>query len=513
MRTNQAILSQTVMEPVIVQPAKAQNPGWLADYLLAGAVCLAAVFVSAFFSRDVLHWCIVPILCCGVIIGSDAARWLRGKYDIFDLKGLLGVYGVHFFFFAPLLQITIGAEMPYVKNPADWRPWLGEMAALNVAGLLAYNAVERLAQRGTKQLHTIWVAQPGQTGFLIGGGLVIALGACGYFFAHFGGFSGAAAAITQQSGGAMAGMGIPRILKDSLPSLCFFAATVLGPHRSPEAGRWPVTLAVFIVLSALQLVVSGLSTSRGEALTASVWMLMSIHYLWHPVRRVHLIGLLIPLIPFLWIYTFYKNMGTKVVEYAARGASISDMANRSKRSFTGMLLGDFARADIQAYIVYKQSQPGAYDLRYGATYLYAPVPAIPNWIWPGRLNDWGKVQAGSELLWGRGYYKAGTMRRATSAYGVAGEAMLNFGIWSAPVAYAFFGFLVGRFRRYFHAIQPGDLRFLVATYGTYFLVNMLLWDLDNYIAHTMIRAGFSIPVLLVAVVRRPIPTGGPARLP
>jgi len=45
----------------------------------------------------------------------------------------------------------------------------------------------------------------------------------------------------------------------------------------------------------------------------------------------------------------------------------------------------------------------------------------------------------------------------------------------------------------------------------HFLINMLLWDMDNYIAHTIIRAGFALTVLWLAVGRIPIPETADSR--
>src|SRR5438552_1320042 len=70
------------------------------SWLFCGAVVLACLG----FSSECVHWFVIPVFACGLIMYHDAVNWLRGMLDPFDPVGLLGVFGVHFFFFAPLLH-------------------------------------------------------------------------------------------------------------------------------------------------------------------------------------------------------------------------------------------------------------------------------------------------------------------------------------------------------------------------------------------------------------------------
>jgi len=49
----------------------------------------------------------VPVLASGLLITPAALEWLRGRFDIFDARGLFGVFGFHFFFLAPLLNVAL----------------------------------------------------------------------------------------------------------------------------------------------------------------------------------------------------------------------------------------------------------------------------------------------------------------------------------------------------------------------------------------------------------------------
>ena len=56
-----------------------------------GVSAIALGFVGA--NLRMWHWFVLPVSLCGFLIGPDAVRWMRGKYDLYDPKGLLGVFG------------------------------------------------------------------------------------------------------------------------------------------------------------------------------------------------------------------------------------------------------------------------------------------------------------------------------------------------------------------------------------------------------------------------------------
>src|SRR5438128_1961906 len=101
------------------------------------SAAIAAGMVA--FYPAMLHWFLLPVLACGVLIGEDAVEWLRGRMDLFDPVGILGVLGYYFFFLSPLLVVWWNHRLMYLPDqPDDYRPWLGGVAALNFLGLLVY---------------------------------------------------------------------------------------------------------------------------------------------------------------------------------------------------------------------------------------------------------------------------------------------------------------------------------------------------------------------------------------
>jgi GT2 family glycosyltransferase len=61
-------------------------------------------------SRILMHWMLLPLSVCGTIVGSDAVRWFRGRYTLFDPKGMIGLAGINFFVIAPLLIVINNME-------------------------------------------------------------------------------------------------------------------------------------------------------------------------------------------------------------------------------------------------------------------------------------------------------------------------------------------------------------------------------------------------------------------
>src|SRR5258708_24048940 len=88
-------------------------------------LCTSTVCGFLIACERTAHWFLVPVLLCGVLIGIDAVDWFRGRLDIFDPAGIIGLLGVHFFFLAPLLHVTWDSWMRYINPPPDWRGWLG----------------------------------------------------------------------------------------------------------------------------------------------------------------------------------------------------------------------------------------------------------------------------------------------------------------------------------------------------------------------------------------------------
>lgn len=508
-------------------PASGRDPGGApASSLLlglAGCASVAAVLVVAMPRFQ--HWFVVPVALCGVVAAADAIDWLRGRFDVFDPVGVLGLFGVYFFFAAPLLHvywdrwISTAYWLAIVPPPADWRPWLGWMGWINLAGLLVYRLVrERFgrprsgrAKRGhagplsLPAQSPVWRLAPQRFGPI----LLVAIGlttlAQALVYLAFGGIGGYITAFEQQSRTSFAGMGWVFLIAESTPILLMFAfaAHVAGRKR---AASWAIIVLAIAGFFALRLVFGGLRGSRSNTIWALFWAVGILHIWVRPIpRRVIVAGLAL-LLTFMYLYGFYKSVGRDALR-AFEGADMrAELVEETGRSFEAMLLADLGRSDIQAFILYRQDHPVvAVDHARGRTYLGALALLVPRALWPDRPP--AKVKEGTELFYGEGSYIP-ERTYVSYVYGLAGEAMLNFGPWAVPAAFAVLGILVGSLNRRMRAYAPRDARQLMVPFLVNLCIVVLVSDSDN-VVFTLVKNG-AVPFLVLLLgsnrVLRPRPT-------
>ena len=127
-----------------------------ASWVLSAIVSsfIAAWFVG--FSPQHWHWYVLPVMLGGIVIGRDCMDWVRGRVDVLDPVGMLGVYGFFYFLLTPLLHVYWDFWWDYRFSPLDWRPWLGYMAWLNLLGLLFYRASRQAVMQSERPLRTVW---------------------------------------------------------------------------------------------------------------------------------------------------------------------------------------------------------------------------------------------------------------------------------------------------------------------------------------------------------------------
>lgn len=191
------------------------------DYWIAavGALVVWALFAVA--DTRVLHWFIVPVFACAILIGVDAVRWARRVYDTFDPKGFLGLYGVNYFFISVLMVAVMGVETPHLRlSLPDYRPWLGLMATVNMVGLVLYRLTERwVSRRPAPGPPVMWAIHSGKAPLVLIIVVGVALGAQLYLFATEGLLAIAGVSMEEQIG-AMSGKGLLRMSSRACHSSC-----------------------------------------------------------------------------------------------------------------------------------------------------------------------------------------------------------------------------------------------------------------------------------------------------
>ncbi|MHC4790744.1 MAG: hypothetical protein ACYS8Y_04800 [Planctomycetota bacterium] len=479
-----------------------QSTSRLTDVMISAIVCLLFIMFLVFFNPILLHWSLIPIFACGVIIGTDAVGWFRSRWDIFDPKGIIGVLGLHFFFIAPMLYIVWELNVAYVINPPDWRPWYGLMACLNIVGLVCYNLLQRWAfnKNGPYRI-SHWEMVPGRAVVVAPLAFLVALIGQTIYFTVFGGWAGIMAGREFGMEIGRRGIGPFMILGHSLPPLLLIALTVFHTRTSPPK---KVTLfTVFLLLLAflvVQFYVAGFIGSRSVIMWGLFWAVGIIHFFWHRLSIKWVLIGMIPFLLFMHIYGFYKSLGRQAFGLFTGEMSMETLKAESGRTFRSMLLGALSRADIQPAITYTLvAKTRDYDYRYGKTYLFSSIAYVPYWMLPPKPYIWSKEAAGTEVQRGKGSYDRYLPgKRSTRVYGLAGEAMLNFGPIAIPFAFAVWGYLVGCFRRKLLSRHSTDAFFLLVPIFINLAFIILVGDSDN-LAYFLIDK-IMIPFLVVRMM-------------
>jgi len=480
-------------------------------------VSFAVIFLFCLIDSRNFDWFLIPLFLSGVLCAADAIPWIRGTIDPFDPVGLIGFLGLHFFLVAPLLLASSGPTFRVEDTVVpESRYWLGLMAWLNLGGLVLYKFGSHLAEsaKGTFPRST-W----GLGGRRARIAVAVALAACVVSqIIYFVGSGGFATYINERVHGALGdsptGYGPLMVLGQYVPILVLMAMTFLRKGGSSTLAS-PLNVAlVLVVVISMQFLITGLSGSRNSVIWTGFWTLGVIHFFWRPLSAKYMLLGIIPFIVYMYFLGFYKSLGGQVLDYAKDSESLTDMEAASHRDFFSLFVGDLSRADVQAAEAYViVTKPWEYGLSYGSTYLWSFAPFIPKALWAGRPEDPGKVIAGTALLDGPRSYRTEDYvlrhslgRRSTRIYGLAGEAMLNFGLLGVPIAYLLWGLIVGRTRHFIERLDTHDIRLFLVPFVVMLLFLLLVNDSDNIAAISLFKFALPLVVLVVSATKSD-PTG------
>ncbi len=264
------------------------------------------------------------------------------------------------------------------------RPWLGGMAILNVVGLIIYRYLrDPLAGNKIGERRRLWVLNPSvfwPTLVLL---LVISAILQVRVYAVWGGILGYIHGI-ETALQATTDMAMVYAISESFPLLLMFGYVVIARRRTQLASSGPLTLMMLLYLI-LTLLFGGLKGSRSNTVWAMFWAVGIVHFFLRPVPKKIIFAGLIFLAAFMYIYGFFKTGGLKALSAIEQGADIREIEQRTGRTTEVLLLGDFSRAESQAFILRQLNNPEVeYTLALGRTYYATLCRIIPRYIWPNR---------------------------------------------------------------------------------------------------------------------------------
>lgn len=460
-----------------IQDHRIVKPISILDFMLSFFICAATVLVLTFLNLRLRHWCIIPVFICGIMIGIDAMRWLRGGVDTFDPKGVIGMFGLNFFFFAPLLFLYYEMGVAWVDNPPDWRPWIGIIGWFNVAGIIVYQLSQSFAFWHSRPAKKIWAPSPGKSTTILCIAIFLSIAFWGVYLVRMGGFGGVMRE-KLYADIAIGGVGTFKFFAAALMPLLLIALTIWKKDNTRV--NMSSIIVILTVGFVIQFLTAGFGGSRLRVMSPFIWAVGIIHYYWRDLTpRLLLLGM-IPIVLFVFIYGLYKAGHERFVDIILGRATISQVAEATHETIPNVLVHDMSRTGIQAWMMHKWfTFRGDYDLRYGITYLQAPVALAPKWLFKWKVTGGSyKVRAGTEYLFGKGYFDPLRQKKSGAIYGLAGEAILNFGLWAIPFMFAFWGLLVGWLRRKWLSWPMGDCRLLIMPWLSILVISLLANDSD-----------------------------------
>ena len=467
--------------------------------VLSASLCAFTIGLFLLLSERMAHWFILPVLLCGTVVGCDAIDWVRGRLKLFSPAGIIGVLGLHFFFLAPLLHVAWDSWMGSVEPPRDWRDWLGWMAIINAIGLVLYRfaRIRVFSRAGRGAVRKTWHMH--RTRLLLAGGCALLLGATLqlWVYMELGGIMGYAEAFTQgigkgQSESSFTGMGWIFTVSESVPIIALICLVALL-KRSRRSRTWLAVVLILLAFLGLKLLFGGLRGSRASTIWALFWAAGLIHFWIRPLTRKFVFLGVGFLLIFMYLYGFYKGMGTDAWRAFKEGAATSELTDKTGRTFSGMLLNDLARSDLHAFLLHRMMMPDAdYKYAWGRTYFGSVALLVPRSLWPGRPVT--KEKEGTQAQYGMQSYEPDRLV-SSRVYGLAGETMLNFGPFAVPLAYLIFGIVVGRLQRFLKRIPPDDMRLMLFPLLVNLCFSVLVSDSDNLLFNS-IKDGL-LPAIIV----------------
>ncbi len=468
------------------------------DYALA-TVCVVLVVASCMAaSAPCRHWFVVPVAICGVLTGSDVVAWLRQRVDTFDPKGIVGAIWFHGTFVAPLLHVSLEAHSRFFHSQVlDWPGWFGRMAMLTAAGLVLYKLSQSYFFHCSSSARTSRRLSDGTFALLLTLAIAICAVAAGVIFVKFG-------ALHKESDARLGGaatlihLSWLLMLGDALPMLV--AVLVIRFLSMPDRSRSVATVGMLLIaLLVFQFLMLGFRGSRSAIIFALFLVAALCHY---RLRRIGITWVLVSVFSLGiggYYYKFFKRFGTSGLAAVRSADEHWLLSRRSDITPLNAFLGDLSRAEIQTFELYRLLEHGdEYKLRWGRTYLSAVLTFIPRAVWPTKpTEEYGKVAAGTDLQHGEGTFLLGA-RDSSRVYGLAGEAMLNFGAAGVPVAYLVYGSLLGWYRRKLTTMHPDDDRFYLVPLFTLVACLGAFGDANNTIFYFLKTGTVLIAIVLLS---------------
>ncbi|MEW6664894.1 MAG: hypothetical protein AB1512_06705 [Thermodesulfobacteriota bacterium] len=441
----------------LTDPAR-PGEGRFFEYFVSWLASMAILGAFYVLCPQCRHWCLFPLWLCGTLAGRDLVGCIGKRMDYFDPKVMISAFLYLNTFLAPMIHISTslyGRELTL----DDWATEFGYLSCFNGAGILLLNLAQGISFGLTGPTRRHWEVVSTRFFPLLAAAFVASVGASAVIWVFFGGLVKASGRVAfHEEAFAYAGqLSWLRMIGDPAVTLLFIGLIVFLYRRRPGAVRsLPTLIAVIAAATILQFLLVGARGSRSAVLNGVFLVTVMAHLHLRPLSwRVVAAGFAMAFV-FLNLYDYRKKMGTEGWQ-AFHGKEARERLEKKygEITFTGTLLGDLSRADVQAFLLHNlRHGERDHEYLYGESYLMAFLTFIPRGIWAGKPKS-PKLEAGTEL---QGVKREGV---STRQYGLAGESMLNFGLYGVLPSFLALGAILGWFRKKAATLRAGDSRNLL----------------------------------------------------
>lgn len=433
-------------------------------------------------------WYMLPVSACGIVSSYQIIR----IFYICRLNGLrlplvFYFYCTLFFgcYLAPLTHFATNFWLIFNNSlvlPENWEPYVLIIGVLNAVGLGLFTLCYQFFYQTSKPYNRVYLLlqsiKLNYVYVIAGISFIFQL----FIYSRLGGITGFIETYESRGDGeGFAGFGLLFIISEFFPIALMFLFYIKAVRN--EVWRRPVIIFSFLLILFITcMFFGGLRGSRSNTILTLLHAGMLIHFF---IRRFHVkemvVGLLF-LVCFMYVYKFYKQGGAEAVTQYSEG-TLDASEDKYNFNVMEMLLTDFARGDIQPYLIYKY-QDNKYEPKMGETYIGGLMHFLPGFI-IDKEQLTTKKTAATELLYGHNGQAMGFY--TTRIFGLLGEYILNFGYYTAFLIYLPLAFFIAKLDKWVYSLSPADVRNFIVPLWILFVIFLFSADLDNTIFFFMKR--------------------------
>lgn len=460
-------------------------------------VCLAVVWFTVFLAvGGFIPWdmYLFPMVLCGVISAvklSDCFSKPQYYRDIYTIAWAVVFVNSYV---APVIHFVRGEWMEYIIfYPDHWNDYACLTSLFYLTGIVIWLVIFRENEPG-RRYTTKWGCRTDAHKILLGLMAVSFLLQL-YVYARLGGIGGYIQAYTDSTReeSAFSGTGLFSIFSEMFPYL-FVMYFVITQKGEKVQGR--KILVFFVLLLLALLFFGGLKGSRNNVIYTLVMGILAVHIFVYKFKCMHLLYFIIFFFSFMYAGRLYKDQKGNLFDNIKEAVESRDKKNISQAEM--IVLGDLSRFGVNTYELYLLEMSKEYEYKYGETYLWGVLTFVPfGSMFIREYNIDSRSEAATEL-----FYKNRTKTENSKIFGLLGEWMLNFGIWTFFVPYLFMGVILRGLRHASVSISVEDMRMLIVPAVLTLVPDLILSDMSNIMSFFVKRIVVFLLVIYCISIKR-----------